>query len=75
MQLNEMRQLGLIRDYGFELVEKKGPPHAPVFVMRGVLQTASGETVRTEVVEARSKKEGEIEAAAPLLALAIESSR
>lgn len=75
MQLNEMRQLGMIQGYGFELVERKGPPHAPVFVVRGVLSTTDGATRFTEVVEARSKKEGDIAAAVPLLALAIESSR
>jgi len=75
MHLHEMRQLGLIQGYRFELVEQKGPPHAPVFVVRGVLETAGGEVLHTRTVEAKSKKEGEIEAAAPLLALAIESSR
>lgn len=75
VQLNEMRQLGMIRGYAFELVERRGPPHLPVFVVRGLLETADGKTLSTEAVTAKSKKEGEIEASAPLLALAIESSR
>jgi Cft2 family RNA processing exonuclease/dsRNA-specific ribonuclease len=74
MQLNEMRQLGIIEGYGFELVEQRGPPHLPIFVVRGRLETAEGETLYTDPIEARSKKEGEACAAEPLLALAIEHS-
>ena len=73
-QLNEMRQLGIIEGYGFELVDQHGPPHLPIFVVRGRLQTAGGETLFTDPIEARSKKEGEAVAAEPLLALAIDHS-
>lgn len=74
MQLNEMRQLGLIRGFSAELIEKRGPPHMPIFVMRGLVETVSGAVLHTEPVEARSKKEGELAVAGPLLALAIERS-
>jgi len=74
MALNEMRQLGLIQNYRFELVERRGPPHAPIFVVRGCLETTGGETLFTAAVEAKSKKDGEIAAAEPLLALAVERS-
>jgi Cft2 family RNA processing exonuclease/dsRNA-specific ribonuclease len=74
VQLNEMRQLGLIQGFGFELVEQRGPPHLPIFVMRGYLETASGERRHTDPFEAKSKREGEIAVAAPLLSLAIERS-
>ncbi len=47
VQLNEMRQLGLLRGYGFELVEQRGPPHLPVFVVRGWLETTGGEKLHT----------------------------
>ena len=73
-QLNEMRQLGIIQGYRFELVERRGPPHLPIFVVRGCLDAADGETLYTDPVEAKSKKEGEAAAAEPLLALAIEHS-
>jgi Cft2 family RNA processing exonuclease len=73
-QLNEMRQLGIIQGYRFELLEQRGPPHLPIFVVRGCLDVADGETLYTEPVEAKSKKEGEAAAAEPLLALAIEGS-
>ncbi len=74
MQLNEMRQLGLIQGFGYELVQQRGPPHQPIFVLRGWLENAPGERIHTEPVEARSKKEGEAAASALLLALAIEAS-
>lgn len=45
----------------------------PIFVMRGLV-TASCAVLHTEPVEARSKKEGELAVAGPLLALAIERS-
>ena len=74
MQLNEMRQLGLIRGFAYELLQQRGPSHQPIFVLRGRLESATGETLQTEPVEARSKKEGELAASALLLALAIEAS-
>ena len=43
--------------------------------MRGYLETAGGERRYTEPLEAKSKKEGEVGVAAPLLSLAIESSQ
>ncbi|MEO7328603.1 MAG: hypothetical protein ABI193_08500, partial [Minicystis sp.] len=75
VQLNEMRQIGLIQGFGFELVEQRGPPHTPIFVTRGYLETAGGERRYTDPLEAKSKKEGEVAVAAPLLSLAIESSQ
>ncbi|MBK9751991.1 MAG: hypothetical protein IPO88_00540 [Nannocystis sp.] len=74
MQLNEMRQLGMIQAYSFELTEQRGPAHMPVFLVRGRAETNDGETVYTETVEASSKKQGEIIAAGPLLAMVIERS-
>ncbi len=58
VQLNEMRQIGLIQGFGFELVEQRGPPHLPIFVMRGYVETAGGERRYTEPREAKSKKVG-----------------
>lgn len=75
MQLNEMRQLGLIAAYGFEVVAQRGASHAPVFEMRGFARLGDGEVCHTEAVEAKSKKEGEVALAGPLLALAVLRSR
>ena len=58
VQLNEMRQLGLIQGFGFELVEQRGPPHLPIFVMRGYLETAGGERRHTEPLEAEEQEGG-----------------
>ncbi len=71
MQLNEMRQLGLIRGYGYEVVERRGPPHQPIFVMRGWVDAVDGERVSTDGLDAASKKEGEAALASGMLALAV----
>ncbi len=67
-RLNELRQLGVIADFGYEVLEQRGPSHQPIFVMRGWwLPAAAGEERRhTAAIEARSKKDGEREAAARL---------
>ena len=33
MRLNELRQVGVIDDFGYELLERSGPSHQPIFVM------------------------------------------
>jgi len=75
MQLNEMRQLGLVAAYGFEVVAQRGASHAPIFEMRGFVRLGDGETFLTGSVEARTRKEGEVTLASPLLALAVAHSR
>ncbi len=74
-QLNEMRQLGLIHAYAFELVERRGPAHMPVFVVRGRVEINLGETLYSGSVEARSKKEGEVAVSGPLLEIVLDRSR
>jgi Cft2 family RNA processing exonuclease/dsRNA-specific ribonuclease len=71
--LNEMRQLGLIADYGFEELERRGPAHQPVFVVRGWTEGDGGRSF-TASFEARSRKDAEAAAAPALLALAIKGS-
>lgn len=64
MRLNELRQIGAIGGFGYEVVGQIGPPHAPKFLMRGWWQPAgSAERHHTETVEVASKKAGELEAA------------
>jgi Cft2 family RNA processing exonuclease/dsRNA-specific ribonuclease len=74
MTLNEMRQLKLVRGFGYELVERRGPPHQPVFVIRGWIERPDGERVFTERAEARTRKEGEAAVAPWMVALAVASS-
>jgi dsRNA-specific ribonuclease len=57
--LNELRQRGELMDYGFTLERVEGPPHAPVFHMKGFVERMGGARVEIAGVEAASKKEGE----------------
>ncbi len=75
MQLNEMRQLGLLEGFGYEVVEQRGPAHQPVFLMRGWVEAAGAERGHTDALEANSRREGEALLAVAMLALAVELSR
>lgn len=66
--LNEWRQKRSIVNFGYELVEHLGPSHQPVFVMTAWAELPSGERRTTDRVEAGSKKEAQLAAAADLLA-------
>jgi dsRNA-specific ribonuclease len=58
--LNELRQSGVLRDYGFVLERLVGPPHAPVFHMNGfAVRASSGERLEVAGVEGASKREAE----------------
>ena len=57
--LNELRQRGALRDYGFAVERVDGPPHAPVFHMRGYVEREGADRFEVAGVEAASKKEGE----------------
>lgn len=74
MQLNEMRQLGMLAGFGYEVVDRKGAAHQPTFVMRGWVDATDVERAHTETVEAKSRKEGEALLAGRMLALAVELS-
>ena len=67
MALSELRQRGRLTAYGFDVERVDGPPHAPVFRMRGYAVRASGERLETSVLGAPSKKEGEKRLAVELL--------
>jgi dsRNA-specific ribonuclease len=57
-ELNMLRQQGILRDFGWEVVKKEGPDHRPVFTMAGWALTKEGERFETPPVAAESKKEG-----------------
>ncbi len=59
MVLNELRQKGRLRDFGFAVVRTDGPPHAPVFHVGGHAERTNGERVKAEPIAAPSKKVGE----------------
>ena len=63
MLLNEMRQVGVIDDFGYELIERRGPSHQPVFVMAAWAQMPGGRRVQTEEVSAAARKGAERQAA------------
>jgi dsRNA-specific ribonuclease len=69
MQLNELRQRGQLRDFGYTAVRTDGPPHQPVFVMQGWATLADGRRLQTEELAAGSKKAAERELGARLYAL------
>lgn len=66
MRLNELRQLGVVEDFGYDVVDRRGPSHQPVFVVVAWANVPEGRVEGT-AVEARSKKQGEREAAEALL--------
>jgi hypothetical protein len=57
--LNELRQKGQVRDYGFTLVRTEGPPHAPVFHVAGYVERNAGVRIEAAPDGAPSKKIGE----------------
>jgi Cft2 family RNA processing exonuclease/dsRNA-specific ribonuclease len=69
MRLNELRQRGQLRDFGYTAVRSEGPPHQPVFVMQGWATLADGQRLQTEELAAGSKKAAERELGALLYAL------
>ncbi len=65
--LNEMRQNGIIKDFGFRVLQTIGPSHQPVFVMEGWVQAESGPELKSESVQSSSKKQGKQDAARALM--------
>ncbi len=59
MWLNEMRSKKNIKDFVYSLVEKSGPSHNPLFVMKGILFKNDGTTLEAGPFQAPSKKEAE----------------
>ncbi len=65
--LNEMRQHGIIGDFGFRVLETRGPSHQPVFVMEGWVMELSGRELKSGLVEGSSKKGVKLKAARALV--------
>jgi Cft2 family RNA processing exonuclease/dsRNA-specific ribonuclease len=67
MELNELRQRGLIEDFGYEPVEQSGASHQPRFRTQAWAQAPGGERERGPAAEAASKKEAQLAAASALV--------
>lgn len=67
-RLNELQQTRQIEGFGFDLVEQKGPPHAPRFVVRGWV-VRRGQRFDSTPCEAPTKRDAELLAAADLATL------
>jgi Cft2 family RNA processing exonuclease/dsRNA-specific ribonuclease len=67
MRLNELRQVGLLEGFGYELIERRGPSHQPVFVVVAWAEAGSLGRIESAETEARSKKEAERAAAEGLM--------
>lgn len=67
-RLNELQQVKRIEGFGFDTAEQRGTAHAPLFGMRA-WAIRKGERVESAVFEGVNKREGELKAAAALVAL------
>jgi dsRNA-specific ribonuclease len=67
MLLNELKQSGILRTTGYDVVQQDGPSHQPVFAVVAWATTEDGRAWRTAPVSAQSKKSGQRSAAERLL--------
>jgi len=72
MVLNELKQVGILQSFGYEVASQDGPSHQPVFSIVAWTTTPDGRTWRTTPVCASSKKSGQRSAAERLLELLVE---
>ncbi len=72
MVLNELKQVGVLQSFGYEVVHEGGPSHQPVFSIVAWSTTPDGQTWRADPVHATSKKSGQRAAAESLLGLLVE---
>jgi Cft2 family RNA processing exonuclease/dsRNA-specific ribonuclease len=72
MVLNELKQVGILQSFGYEVTDQDGPSHQPVFSIVARATTPDGRTWRTAPVCASSKKSGQRSAAENLLDLLVE---
>jgi hypothetical protein len=72
MVLNELKQVGILRSFGYEVPDQEGPSHLPVFSIIAWATTPDGRTWRTAPLCASSKKSGQRSAAESLLDLLVE---
>ena len=67
MLLNELKQVGILRTTGYDVVQEDSPSHQPVFSVVAWATTADGRTWRADPVRASTKKSGQRSAAERLL--------
>jgi dsRNA-specific ribonuclease len=67
MELNELRQTGVIQDFGYEETERSGPSHQPVFTMTAWAILEDDEKITGGPVRADSKKAAQLAAAGALV--------
>jgi len=72
MVLNELKQVGVLQSFGYEVASQDGPSHQPVFSIVAWMTTPDGRTWRSAVVSASSKKSGQRSAAEGLLDVLVE---
>jgi Cft2 family RNA processing exonuclease/dsRNA-specific ribonuclease len=65
--LNEMKQQGLIANFGYQQGETQGPSHQPIFTLSCWATTPDGEKIDGPPVQAASKRSAQRDAAAQLL--------
>jgi dsRNA-specific ribonuclease len=61
--LNNLRQQGVLSDFGYEVTAKQGPDHKPSFIMRGWAKIKEGKMLQTEPIVVEAKKEGALQCA------------
>jgi Cft2 family RNA processing exonuclease/dsRNA-specific ribonuclease len=66
--LNRYQQTGQIADFGYELLETRGPPHRPEFIVRAFVDTPAGERLFSDEVTAHAKQEAHRRAAEAMVA-------
>ncbi len=71
MVLNELRQVGILQDIGYEVLDQTGPSHQPTFSVIAWATTLEGHTHSSQPVQASSKKSGQRLAADRLLDLLV----
>ena len=67
-RLNELQQAKQIEGFGLDVVSQRGPDHAPIFALRAWAMK-KGERVEGPAKEGVNKRDGELKAAAALVAL------
>ncbi|MBI5535672.1 MAG: MBL fold metallo-hydrolase [Deltaproteobacteria bacterium] len=65
--LNELRQVGIISDFGYRLEDRRGPSHQPVFAVIAWASLPDKSTIESDLAEAPSKKAAERDAAQRLV--------
>jgi Cft2 family RNA processing exonuclease/dsRNA-specific ribonuclease len=67
MRLNELRQTGSIRDFGYEESPPQGPLHQRIFEVRAWAELVTGERCQSAPAQASSKRDAQRDAAAALI--------